>query len=147
MLCEEEVIAPLDHLAYQHGIDTPKNRYTTRLAHIVKMHRDIVVQHLVQDGGELNRLQGEILVAEVKLGRLDSEYQSQHGLPLDVVYVTDRDHPSFAVNREQKKQALVIKLIKLREAGLRKGELYSGEGQGTYSQVLADLKQALAQEQ
>lgn len=146
-LCAEEIIAPLDHLAYQHGIDTPRNQYTTREAHIKKMRQDIVVQHLVQDGAELNRLRGEILDVEGKLKRLDASYRSGHGLPLHVVYEIHRDHPSFALNGEsgQTKQALVEKLRNLRLDGLSLGRLYSNSGRGTYSEVLADLKQCLAQ--
>lgn len=141
-LCGENIVGPLDHLAFTHGIDIQKNRYVTREAHIEKMGSNVLVQHLIQDGGELNRLQGEIGVVERKLKRLNVGYQSMHGLPLDVVYELDRDHPSFVMSRQsgQTKKTLVDRLVNLRKAGLKKGRLYSREGEGTYSEVLADLR-------
>lgn len=109
------------------------------------MCSNVLVQHLIQDGGELNRLQGEIGSVERKLDRLNVGYQSMHGLPLDTVYELDRDHPSFVMSRQlgQTKKTLVDKLIDLRKAGLNKGRLYSHEGEGTYSEVLADLRGVL----
>lgn len=144
-LCGKDVIGPIDHLAYKHGIDIQKNRYVTREAHIEKMCSNVLVQHLIQDGGELNRLQGEIGSVERKLDRLNVGYQSMHGLPLDIVYELDRDHTSFVMSRQlgQTKKTLVDKLIDLRKAGLKKGRLYSYEGEGTYSEVLADLRGVL----
>lgn len=144
-LCGKDILGPLDHLAYNHGIDIQKNRYVTREAHIERMCSKVLVQHLIQDGGELNRLQGEIAIVERKLKRLNVGYKSMHGLPLYLVYELDRDHPSFVMSRQlgQSKKTLVDKLIDLRKAGLKKGRLYSCAGEGTYSEVLADLRGVL----
>lgn len=144
-LCGQMVVAPVDHLAYQHGIDNVLNRYTTREAHIVKMRSDVVVQHLIQDGAELNKLRADILAVNLKLYRLNTGYQSIHGLSLIGDWVMDRDHPSFTMNRQQgrTKQGLVEKLVGLRKAGLLQGKLYSSGGEGSHSEVLADLKEVL----
>lgn len=109
---------------------------------MVKMCTDVLIQHLIQDGGELNRLQGEIGIVERKLERLNVGYQSMHGLPLDLVYELDRAHPSFIMNPQsgQTKKALIDRLVNLRKAGLKKGRLYFRGGEGTYSEVLADLR-------
>ncbi|KAK7697365.1 hypothetical protein SLS64_013608 [Diaporthe eres] len=144
-LCGRAVVAPLDHLAYQHGIDNRVNRYTLREVHIAKMNRDVVVQHLVQDGAELNQLMADILAIDRKLYSLPVGYRSRHGLPLIGRWETDCNHPSFIVDTKQgqTKQALVDKLVGLRMAGLRQGKLHSYVGFGTYSEVLANLKEVL----
>lgn len=149
-LCGEKIIAPLDHLAYKHGIDTVANRYTTRAAHIKKIGGEFVVQHLIQDGAELNRLQGAIWAVEDKLKRLVKGYQSKHNLPLHIIYEVSRNHPSFVFNRQKgglRRKDLDHKLVELRGVGLMQGELHNGQGQGTYSEVLADLQKLLKEEQ
>lgn len=144
-LCPQAVVAPVDHLAYQHGIDNPRNRYTLREVHVVKMRRDVVVQHLIQDGAELNQLMADILAIDRKLYSLNVGYRSRHGLPLIGRWETDCNHPSFVVDRKQgqTKQALVDKLVGLRMAGSRQGKLHSSVGFGTYGEVLANLKEVL----
>ncbi|KAK7705031.1 hypothetical protein SLS63_014197 [Diaporthe eres] len=128
-----------------HGIDNRVNRYTLREVHIAKMNRDVVVQHLVQDGAELNQLMADILAIDRKLYSLPVGYRSRHGLPLIGRWETDCNHPSFIVDTKQgqTKQALVDKLVGLRMAGLRQGKLHSYVGFGTYSEVLANLKEVL----
>lgn len=148
-LCPQKIIAPKDHLAFDHGIDTVRNRYTTRAAHINKIPQVFVVQHLIQDGAELNRLQGAIWAVEEKLKRLNKDYQSKHKLTLSKVYEVSHNHPSFTLSRQkegQEKKDLDKKLVTLREAGLEQGKLYHGQGEGTYSEVLADLQKALEEE-
>ncbi|KAG6361056.1 hypothetical protein INS49_009276 [Diaporthe citri] len=145
-LCGQPSVAPVDHLAYQHGIDNPANRHTLREAHVVKMHGNVVAQHLVQDAAELNDLMANILAVERKICGLNPGYQGRHGLPVIGRWETDRNHSSFNMNGKQgqTKQALVDKLVGLRMAGLRQGRLYSREGWGTYGEVLADLEGVLA---
>lgn len=145
-LCGQKIIAPVDHLAYQHGIDNPINRYAPREVHIAKMHSEVVIQHLVQDAAELNKLMADILAVSRKLDDLNVGYQNRHGLLVIGHWETDRNHPSLTMNRQkgQTKQALVEKLVGLRGAGLRRGTLCTREGSGTYGEVLAELKGLLA---
>ncbi|KAH8763266.1 hypothetical protein F5883DRAFT_646423 [Diaporthe sp. PMI_573] len=112
--------------------------------HIEKMGRGIQVQHLVQNAGELNSLREGIQEVERQLKRVDPSYRSRHGFPVHEREESDPDSPKFPSTGAYTK-ILTRMLIDLREAGKETGWLYSRVGQGTYSEVLADLKQVLAQ--
>lgn len=141
VLCRDTTVAPKDHLAFRHGIDTPVNRYGVRWKHIVRMDEDVLIQHLIKDGAELNQLQRDISAIEVELEGLVKGYESPHGLQLNYRYETDREDAGFYFegNTGQIKQGLAKMLVDLREAGLKQGN----KGWGTYEEVLADLRAIL----
>lgn len=141
--CTERINVPEFHLEFVHGIDTPKNRYVVRPAHIMKMGRGIMVQHLVQDAGELNSFRAEKKEVELQLERLDPSYRSRHRLP---VHEREETNPNSSLfpSTAPFKETLTNMLIDLREAGKTKGLLRSRNEWGTYSEVLAELKEILA---
>lgn len=141
VLCRDPIVAPKDHLAFRHGIDTPVNRYGVRWKHIVRMEEDVLIQHLIQDGAELNQLQRDILAIESELESLVKGYESTHGLQLNYRYEDHREDGGlyFEGNIGQRKQGLATMLVDLREAGLARGI----QGWGTYEETLADFKAIL----
>lgn len=143
--CPDSIKVPEFHIKFSHGIDTKKNRYVVRPEHIKKMGRGIMIQHLVQDAGELNSFRREIQGIELELESLDPSYRSRHCLPVHEREETDRDSDLFP-SKAPFKDTLARMLIDLREAGKQQGLLLSRDEWGTYSEVLADLKQVLAQE-
>lgn len=143
--CLDRIKVPEFHLEFSHGIDTPKNRYVVRYVHIRKMGREIMVQHLVQDAGEINSFRREIQQIELQLEGLDPSYRSKHGLP---VHQREETNPNSSLfpSKAPFKETLIKMLIDLRGAGKKKGLLRSRNEWGTYSEVLADLKEVLARE-
>lgn len=143
--CPDSIKVPEFHLEFSHGIDTPKNRYVVRREHIQKMGRGIMIQHLVQDAGEINSFRRDIQEIELQLERLDPSYRSKHGLP---VHKREETNPKSSLfpSKAPFKETLIKMLIDLREAGKKKGLLRSRNEWGTYSEVLADLKEVLARE-
>lgn len=142
--CDKRTTAPVDDFVFQHGIDSPKNRNVVWTKHIEKMGRDIKVQHLVQDTGELNSLREGREEVERQLKRVDPRYKNRHGLPVHEREETGPDSPKFP-SKGAYRDILTKMLIASRKASKRQGWLYSRDEQGTYSEVLADLRHVLAQ--
>ncbi|KUI65177.1 hypothetical protein VM1G_00609 [Cytospora mali] len=127
-----------DHQSVKHGMDLPKNKYTTQAKYLGRKSMSVLRHHNIEDGYDLNELKERVRHAEKELAKITPQYKSRHGLDLDTTYPTDEEA------LPEGRGSLVQHLIDLRTDGLQKGKLLcQPEEEGNWQEVLNDLQKAL----
>lgn len=128
-----------DHLSSKHGVDVPEKTYSTDRSYIKRKAIEVLQHHIITDGKRLNGLKEGVRGVCRKLAeRIPNLDPGFLGLDLTTTYRTD------AAGLPKTKEVLTGYLLGLRTDGSKKGRLLCQPGQeGTWEEVLADLRKAL----